>query len=207
MMNYPALLLNGDYQPISIYPLRALSLKDAVLKTMSGAAVVVETHDAELRSARTSMRPPSIIALKTYWPRKETVPFSRMNVLVRDGFRCQYCQCRLNMSDLTFDHVIPRSQGGPTNFGNIVAACFDCNKRKANKLAMRPIREPVSPDPREMARLRPVRKSDIPASWVPWLESAGIPVIGPAQEDPSRMSRTARDGIYWNGALEESAGA
>lgn len=203
MSRHQTLVLNADYQPVSIYPLRPWSMHKAILKTSgTDVAVVVENHDVEIRSARSVIRPPSIVALRKFQPRSERVAFTRMNVLTRDNFSCQYCGCRLTLADLTFDHVVPRSKKGPTSFLNIVSACFECNKRKADKSSMRPIREPFEPTQREMARLRPVRSADIPASWRPWLESAGIPVINDCVTRPAEMSRTARDGIYWNGVLE-----
>ena len=50
--------------------------------------------------------------------------------------------------DLTIDHVVPKSRGGPDTWENLVAACVPCNNRKGNrtpeeaqmKLARRPFR-------------------------------------------------------------------
>jgi 5-methylcytosine-specific restriction endonuclease McrA len=36
--------------------------------------------------------------------------------------------------DLTFDHLVPRSKGGLTEWENVVAACSPCNLRKGNLL-------------------------------------------------------------------------
>ncbi|HOQ54045.1 MAG TPA: HNH endonuclease [Micropruina sp.] len=51
------------------------------------------------------------------------------NVLRRDGFRCAYCGRRA----ATRDHVVPRSQGGPSTWLNLVAACASCNGRKRDR--------------------------------------------------------------------------
>jgi 5-methylcytosine-specific restriction endonuclease McrA len=55
--------------------------------------------------------------------------FTRFNVFLRDKFVCQYCGAE---DDLTFDHLMPRSRGGQTTWGNVVAACSGCNLRKGN---------------------------------------------------------------------------
>lgn len=62
---------------------------------------------------------------------RSRVPFSKKNVLIRDGFRCAYCQ--QHCSRLTVDHIVPKSKGGRTDFDNCVAACKDCNHKKGNQ--------------------------------------------------------------------------
>ncbi|UCD33811.1 MAG: HNH endonuclease [Desulfobacterales bacterium] len=59
------------------------------------------------------------------------VPFSKKNVLVRDGFKCAYCANERRR--LTIDHIIPKSRGGKTTFENCVSSCKPCNNRKGNK--------------------------------------------------------------------------
>ena len=48
--------------------------------------------------------------------RKNTPSFTRRNLFLRDKFCCQYCFKHLPAYDLTYDHVVPRSQGGPTDW-------------------------------------------------------------------------------------------
>jgi len=68
---------------------------------------------------------------------KTGIKFSKVNVALRDGFRCQYCNVRLPLSQLEFEHVIPRAQwkksSSPTVWENIVMACTECNSRKADR--------------------------------------------------------------------------
>jgi len=59
------------------------------------------------------------------------VPFSKKNVLIRDGFKCAYC--RAHCGRLTIDHIVPKSRGGRTEFENCVAACKACNHKKGNQ--------------------------------------------------------------------------
>lgn len=64
-------------------------------------------------------------------------PYSKPNVLRRDGFRCQFCGIQLPPHELTLDHVVPRSMwnGGDTAtcWTNVVAACRPCNLKKADR--------------------------------------------------------------------------
>lgn len=58
----------------------------------------------------------------------------RFDVFVRDEFRCRYCGRSVDdRIVLHVDHVIPRSQGGPTTLENLVTACSDCNLGKSDK--------------------------------------------------------------------------
>ena len=50
---------------------------------------------------------------------------------LRDKFSCQYCG---SGEDLTFDHLLPRSKGGQTNWDNVVTACSSCNVKKGGRL-------------------------------------------------------------------------
>jgi hypothetical protein len=77
---------------------------------------------------------PSVIRLVVY----KHVPLrmqvtTRRNILVRDGYRCQYCGEKFRGGDLTLDHVIPRSQGGKNSWENLVACCRKDNHRKADR--------------------------------------------------------------------------
>ena len=74
---------------------------------------------------------PLVIRLKRY----ARVPFqyivlSRRNILKRDGNKCQYCG---SSSDLTIDHIIPKSRGGGDTWENLTAACNKCNNKKGSR--------------------------------------------------------------------------
>ncbi len=60
--------------------------------------------------------------------------FTQFNVFLRDAFVCQYCGERCPATDLTFDHLVPRSRGGRTTWENVVTACGECNLRKGSRL-------------------------------------------------------------------------
>ena len=119
----PALVLNADFQPLSYFPLSLFNWEDAVKAVVKGSHVVVAEYDQLIRSPSTVMRLPSVIALREYVRPPARVAFTRFNVFLRDRFRCQYCGDQHLRGELTFDHVIPRADGGQTSWTNIVAAC------------------------------------------------------------------------------------
>jgi len=119
---------------------------------------------------------------ETYIKKKHGVRFSRFNLLLRDHFTCQYCSKKLNIMDLTVDHVIPRARGGTTSWGNIVCCCYICNTIKGHKTNMRPIKVPHKPDYYELldsARKIPIKvPSETWIKYLNWDESL-ISVVKP----------------------------
>lgn len=103
-----------------------------------------------------------------------SVRFNRRNVFARDGNRCQYCGDRFPTSELSLDHVVPRSQNGPTNWQNVVCCCVKCNVRKGGRTphqaGMTLFREPTKPkrSPLLSAKLLNPRY----ASWKAFLDEA-----------------------------------
>lgn len=55
-------------------------------------------------------------------------PKIRFEVLKRDNFTCQYCGAHGEGVVLEVDHIIPISKGGTSDMGNLITACFDCNR-------------------------------------------------------------------------------
>ncbi|MEM0951383.1 MAG: HNH endonuclease [Cyanobacteria bacterium P01_H01_bin.74] len=60
----------------------------------------------------------------------KSIPISRRNIMHRDNYACQYCG---RQTELTIDHVIPRSKGGQNTWNNVVVACQRCNTLKGSK--------------------------------------------------------------------------
>lgn len=93
---------------------------------------------------------PRIIRLLFYdrLPRNE-VKFNRRNIFARDKSRCQYCGKRQRTSELSLDHIVPKSMGGKSVWENIVCACAKCNVKKGGRTprqaAMTLIQKPVKP--------------------------------------------------------------
>ena len=80
---------------------------------------------------------------------RQGLRFNRRNVFARDGNQCQYCGRGFPTSELSLDHVVPRSRGGITSWENIVCACVGCNVRKGGRTPhearMQLIRQPLKP--------------------------------------------------------------
>jgi 5-methylcytosine-specific restriction endonuclease McrA len=80
---------------------------------------------------------------------RQGLRFNRRNVFARDGNQCQYCGKQFPTSELSLDHVVPRSRGGITSWENIVCACVACNVRKGGRTPpearMNLVRHPVKP--------------------------------------------------------------
>jgi 5-methylcytosine-specific restriction endonuclease McrA len=80
---------------------------------------------------------------------RREITFSRRNIFERDKNTCQYCGRKFKKTELTLDHVVPRSLGGRSTWENMVLACVQCNVRKGNRLpedaSMPLIRRPRKP--------------------------------------------------------------
>ena len=151
------LVLNADMQPLSWMPLSTWTWQEAITAVLQERVIQLCAYDdAIIKSAYRDYPVPSVVCLRKY-QRRKAVAFTRYNLFLRDGFQCQYCGTRKPVKDLTFDHVIPRSRGGPSNFENIVAACAGCNLRKGSKTLreadMRLLRKPRMPSPQELDRI------------------------------------------------------
>ena len=127
----PALVLNADYRPLSYYPLSLWSWQDSIKSVFLDRVSIVSYYDRQIRSPSFSMKLPSVIALKSYIRPQSNPNFTRFNVFLRDKFSCQYCGSK---NELTFDHLLPRSKGGKTNWENVVTACSNCNVQKGGRL-------------------------------------------------------------------------
>ena len=63
--------------------------------------------------------------------RKSISKRTRFEVFKRDGFVCQYCGRTPPVVILEVDHIIPVDNMGTNDEGNLLTACFDCNRGKA----------------------------------------------------------------------------
>lgn len=184
MTHKSCLVLNADYTPIGI-----IDWKKAMIWSFrygnkySSNIDIIEYHDEDLvLSCAGYVSVPSIIRTTKYFKLfNKTVSFSRKNVFIRDNFTCQYCNTKLPINKLTYDHVIPKSiwknKSSPTCWTNIVTACIKCNLKKSNKTpaqANMPLqREPYIPQ--KSLKYLPLSYhlntilKDIPLQWYAYL--------------------------------------
>jgi 5-methylcytosine-specific restriction endonuclease McrA len=169
------LLLNITYEP-----LRVISWQKAITLLTLGKVEVVEEYDREIHSVSFSIKMPSVVRLLRLvkW-RERPIKFSRKNIYARDHGMCQYCGTNLRRQEITYDHVIPKSQGGETSWENVVTCCIECNSQKGGKTpkqaGMKLLKRPKRPRWNTSLRITIGLKS-APANW--------------------------RDYLYWNVELE-----
>ena len=122
-------LLNADYSFLNV-----VGWKRAMCLVAKGKVQVLKHSERIVRSAEgIAIKLPAVMKLikliRVLY--RNRVPFSKRNVLVRDGFICSYCGS--DKEKLTIDHIIPKSRGGETTFENCVSSCKPCNNRKGDK--------------------------------------------------------------------------
>ncbi|TKW65825.1 MAG: HNH endonuclease [Paracoccus denitrificans] len=178
LKQFPALVLNADFRPLSYYPLSLWPWQEAIKAVFLDRVSIIAEYEEVVRSQRQAFRIPSVVVLKDFVKPQKRVAFTRFNLFLRDAFECQYCGSK---GDLTFDHVVPRSRGGITSWENVVAACSPCNLRKANRslrhsglVLRRPARRPTAEEMHAMGRRFP----------------------------PNHLHETWMDFLYWDAELE-----
>jgi len=134
--------------------MQVISWQRAVTMVFLDKVEVVRNYEAYVRTISSRYPLPAVVRLHNFVKRHRVrLGFSRRNLFTRDGFRCQYCGKHCPPQELTCDHVVPRSQGGGTDWDNIVASCGPCNRRKGGR----------TPEQAGMRLLsRPARPKDLP---------------------------------------------
>lgn len=174
------LLLNSSYEPLGV-----LDWQAAVTGLHNEKFVLVEEYDQVIRSAHTEMRLPAVIKTREYVRKPvKDMKFSRVNVYARDNYQCQYCSKHCSTDELTYDHVVPRSRGGKTDWLNIVSCCYGCNARKGGR----------TPAEAKMKLLsKPVRPRAVP--------NVEFKFVG--RNVPEQWADYIQDCAYWTDALDE----
>ena len=162
------LVLNATFEPINVCTVRR-----AAVLILKEKAEVIEHGRWELHAESLTLPRPIVIRLITYVrvPRDtHRRKITRRAVFARDGWACQYCGSR---SNLTVDHVVPRSKGGISSWDNIVASCAPCNRRKGDALprqaGMSLRRKPRRPKAHVFIH---VASPSIPPAWRAYLPDA-----------------------------------
>ena len=164
-LNTQVLVLNQSYEPVCLCSTR----KAFILIFLMKAEMIAKRDGTVIRSVKKSFPMPSVIRLSGYIrvPYKK-IELSRKNIIRRDNGRCQYCGEK--RSDLTIDHIIPKSRDGTDSWENLVAACKPCNNKKGSRTleeaGLTLISKPVRPH-----HIIFFRQQDgkVDASWRPFL--------------------------------------
>jgi hypothetical protein len=179
--NTKCLVLNADYTPLTIINWQraiAWSFKHEYNNKI-GVEIIDFYKDDYIVGSNNKKHPiPAVVkTVKFFRLNHARVKFSRKNLFIRDNYCCQYCGNKLEISQLTYDHVIPKSlwdndKQSPTNWTNIVTACVQCNRKKGNKTpkqANMPLKN-LPMMPHKHTKYLPivsylVRIKDIPDEW------------------------------------------
>jgi 5-methylcytosine-specific restriction endonuclease McrA len=153
------IVLNAGYEFLGMVPWQR-----AMVMLFSGKVEVIKESDRIIRTVSRTFKIPSVIRLIKFIRRiyRREVPFSRKNILTRDGFTCQYCGHESSSGELTIDHVVPKVQAGAHDWTNVVACCRDCNMCKGGRTprqaGMSLIRKPFKPTIMEFINLYLTRR-------------------------------------------------
>jgi|TARA_B110000211_G_scaffold111830_1_gene129911 5-methylcytosine-specific restriction endonuclease McrA len=175
MIGLKTLVLNADYQPKSILKLEAISVERSLSDFFANNCVVLNTHDRVIKTPRVENRIaiPSVIAYKKMHKRPNKLTLRNHTLLLRDEYMCVYCETALSEDSMTWDHYVPSSMGGKTQWDNILSACKKCNHDYGRTPAERkkPKHTPYEPTYNKLSSIR--RHYDIKVeheSWVLWLQ-------------------------------------
>jgi 5-methylcytosine-specific restriction endonuclease McrA len=185
MVHAGVLVLNKSFLPVQITTVRrafcllyagiakAVNSQYETFDFDSWRQIRVEIHDDAIGLVDRMIKVPRVILLIAYdRVPKRRVRFSRHNIFARDKNTCQYCGKRFATSDLNLDHVVPRSQGGVTSWGNVVCSCHRCNRLKGGLTPVQAGMRLISP-PRKPSWTPPLNvslKDVMRKEWVPFLD-------------------------------------
>lgn len=189
ILNTKVLILNRSYLPIHVTSVRrafsllyqglarAVNEQYQTFDFESWSDLSVSVHDESVGLVNRVIRVPRVILLVAYdRVPKRHVRFSRYNIYARDNSTCQYCGLRFSRHELNLDHVIPRSKGGTSTWGNVVCSCHECNRCKGGRtpqeagmaLLRKPYRPKWTPFMQETFNLSRYRE------WLPFLNTIDV---------------------------------
>lgn len=141
------LVLNSDMTPE-----RVRSWQEAICLVLKGRAECLVAYEVYQLQNGDVVEIPAVVRLKRHYKKngKSSLKFSRKGVFARDQYCCQYCGGAKSARELTLDHVVPRRQGGRTEWSNITTACRHCNHQKGGhtpeQAGMRLLSQPKRPN-------------------------------------------------------------
>lgn len=153
-MQYPQILaLDVTGQPHSWMHWQdavTLKVKGAIAWEFGKSDFLVRGGVNRLSGTQSTIDISSIIALKGRFKSRTTVSLTNPNLFQRDLHVCGYCGKPYRDSQLTRDHIKPRSRGGKDVWTNVITACKSCNN----------VKDDMTPD-----------EADMPLLYVPYAPS------------------------------------
>lgn len=64
--------------------------------------------------------------------RRKFTDYEKKTVYAKNNGKCAICGKPVMYKKMTIDHIVPLSQGGTNDFGNLQLACHSCNRLKNN---------------------------------------------------------------------------
>lgn len=112
--------------------------KDLVAWTMSAEDFLLRGGINAATNQQSKLKMETIIAVKGNITKRQSevmnkVPLTNKTLFRRDQNLCAYCGFDFVPSELSRDHIIPTSKGGPNKWMNVVTSCNTCNKSKDDR--------------------------------------------------------------------------
>lgn len=135
VVNLRTLVLTPGYVPVSVFPLHTISSQEAIVRYLKHTADVVYWYDKPiLTQSRTDLYWPSVIVEKRFRHIHYNVKLKKTTLFYRDHLRCFWCDDDLSLTEMSYDHIVPRSKGGKHVWENVVSSCRKCNYLKADSM-------------------------------------------------------------------------
>lgn len=112
--------------------------KNLVAWTMNAQDFTLRGGNNAVTGERSTLTMETIIAVKGKITNRQVevmnkVPLTNRTLFRRDRHLCAYCGIEYGASDLSRDHIIPDSKGGPNTWMNVITSCTSCNKLKDDR--------------------------------------------------------------------------
>ena len=164
------LVLNQSYQPAGI-----ISWQRAITLFFMDKVEIIDVYDVDIRSPSVVIKCPAVVKLhKNVKNKLRGVRFNKTNLYIRDGGRCSYCGQNIPLAKASYDHIVPKSQGGVTSWNNVAIACLPCNSKKdartPEQAGMKLLNKPHKPKP--FFQEFTITSNRVHPQWKPWLTNA-----------------------------------
>lgn len=112
--------------------------KDLVAWSMQAEDFTLFGGTSRMTGEQSTLTMDTIIAIKGKVNGKQLaqmnrVPLNNQTLFRRDRHVCGYCGNTFATHELSRDHILPVSRGGPNTWMNVITACHHCNKAKDDR--------------------------------------------------------------------------